>query len=511
VLPFENLAGDAENQSLCDGLEETVTSLATSAGASRDLLVVPATEIRRGQVRTIAQARTQFRADLVITGAVQKTADRMRLTLNLADTRAVRQLDSRLISVAKSDAASLQDKLAEETGRLLGSGRPRSPSTKSPGDTTANSLAYSLYLEGAGEVDKRNANAAIEPLKKALQADPEFSLARAKLAEAYLWQNNFTSDPKWLALADEEVSRAAKSGENRETLMAQAMIRKATGDYPAAIALFRRLLSAEPANIEAYQLLAQTLQAANRITEAGEVLQQAVHLRPGYWPIRNTLGLFYMSQKNYRTAEQEFLSAAALAPGVPVIQSNLGALYFMMSRWPEAAASFERSLAIAPTAIGHSNLGTIYFYLGRYEDAAKEAKAATVLQPANSINWGNLGDAEWQIDGHRPQALEAFGQAVHLAEQQLQLNASNTKIRRNYALSLAKLGRPREAVSQIEMASSQAPSDPDVQFYAARVYAVTGATDRALAALSACRTLGCPQQEIEREPDLAALAKRSSK
>jgi predicted Zn-dependent protease len=148
----------------------------------------------------------------------------------------------------------------------------------------------------------------------------------------------------------------------------------------------------------------------------------------------------------------------------------------------------------------------VYFYQGRYEDAAVHARKSTEIQPANPMNWGNLGDALWQIPARKEAAREAFEQAALLASQQLSINPSNVALRRTYALYLARLGRAREAAVQIGMAIAQAPNDGDVQFYAARVFMGIGETKRALAALDRCKALGYSRDEIAREPDLAAVS-----
>ena len=507
VLPFANLGPDAANQALSDGLQEIVTGLLSMAAGAHNLLVVPSSEVRRDHVQTIAEARKQFKADIAITGSVQETAERLRLTLALDDAVNLRQKDFRTIAVASSETAELQDRLAEALSSLFGYVSLAQPA-RAPGETTANSVAYSLFLQGTGAVQNRNADAAIGFLQKAVQADPAFAPARTKLAEAYLWKNTFTKDPKWLALADSEVSQAAESGKGYRTAMAQAMIRRATGDNESAIQLFRRLLEAEPGNMEAYQLLAQTLDSAGRTAEAEKTLQQAIRLRPGYWPLHNTLGNFYLRHQAYARAEQELKTAAALAPNA-VVYSNLGALYFKMGRWAEAASNFETSLATSPTGLAEANLGAVYFYQGRYEDAAIHARKSTEMQPANPTNWGNLGDALWQITGRKEAAREAFERAALLASQQLSINPSNVAVRQTYALYLARLGRAREAAAQIGMAISQAPDDADVQFYAARVYIAIGETNRAQAALDRCAALGYSREEIAREPDLAAISNSS--
>jgi len=160
---------------------------------------------------------------------------------------------------------------------------------------------------------------------------------------------------------------------------------------------------------------------------------------------------------------------------------------------------------VRPTAVGYANLGTVLFFEGNYGQAAKEMEAATRLQPANPVNWGNLGDALWQLAGQREQARAAFDRAAALASQQLAINPDNPRIRQNYALYLAKLGRSGEAVSEARRATAQAPKDGGAQLYAARVFTLTGDPDAALVALARCLTLGYSAEEIRQEPDFGPL------
>jgi predicted Zn-dependent protease len=78
-------------------------------------------------------------------------------------------------------------------------------------------------------------------------------------------------------------------------------------------------------------------------------------------------------------------------------------------------------------------------------------------------------------------------------------------VRKSYALYLAKLGRAKEARTEIESAIQQAPDDMNVRFYAARVYADIGDAERAEAAAKNCLALGYDAREVEREPDLRML------
>jgi serine/threonine-protein kinase len=503
VLPFENLGGDPASQRLCEGMQETVTSmLSRMEDARSSLVVVSSSEVRRSQTKTNADARKQFNADQVLTGSLQTNGGRLQLTINMADAQTRRQTDSRIFSVDPTELAELQRQLAGEIRGLVGSAPAPGALDSRAGETTRDSQAYRLFLQGQGALQNRNFDEAADLLKKAVESDPEYSLARAKLAEAYLRKNLSTREPKWLALADAEVAVALKNGPIPQALLAQAMIRKATGDHAKAIELFQQAIARDPGNIDAYNLLAQTFDDAGRSSEAESTYLNAIRLRPGYWPTYNSLATYFYGKHEYARAEQAYLTGLSLAPESPTLNYNLGALYFKMERWGDAAKSFEHSLSLQSTPLGHANLGTVLFYQGKYEESARHFHAAVDLQPGNPLNWGNLGEAQWQLPGLREGAKQAFEKAAVLVSEQLGLTPGNVKLRKSYAVYLAKLGRADEAKKQITMSLQGAPGDMDVHFGAARVYCLLAEQAHALDELASCLRLGYSFSEIRREPDL---------
>lgn len=179
VLPFENLSSDPSSQPLTVGLQETVTSMLSRTGSPGDpLLVVPSLEVRRNQVHTISDARRLFNATLALSGTVQKNSGGIEITLALTDARTVRLKDSSTISVP-SDAAGLQNALARSLAKLFPAHAPPSARQIQPGQTTTNSNAYALYVQGQGALNNRNYDQAVNLLQKAVDADPGFAAARA--------------------------------------------------------------------------------------------------------------------------------------------------------------------------------------------------------------------------------------------------------------------------------------------------------------------------------------------
>jgi serine/threonine-protein kinase len=508
VLPFENLTGDPHNQALCDGLQETITNLSASLQSKGSkLLVPPSSEVRRSGAKSIAEARKTFAADLVVLGSVRKNGDGLALTLTLADARSGAQKDSRSIRMPAAGEAQLQTKLKEELPSLLGVVHPGAELASGSGPVTSNSQAYRLFLEGQGALQSRNLEQAIDRLSQAVKIDPTYTLARAKLAEAYIRQANATNDPKYLAMADAEASEASRTGTTPELLIVEAMIRKATGDADAAVRILTGLLKQDPANVEARRSLASALASQGRIADAEETYQEAIRNQPGYWGTYNDLALVYMGAHEYPRAERTLLTALSVAPENALLRSNLGALYFMQGRWDEASDQFQKTLAIKPQPLAFANLGTIQFYLGKYTAAASSFDQAAKLQPGNVFNWVGPADSLWEISSKRGQALEAYRKAADLASDQLGLNPKDARLRGNYALCLARLGQAPEALKQLQQTIEEAEKSDSTHYKAARVYAMLHENDKALAALKRYLTLGGDSKTMQREPDFEELRK----
>ena len=508
VLPFENLGGEAANQALCDGLQETTASMLSQAEKlTSSVMVVPSSELRGNHVKTIADARKVFNADLALTGSVQKNADSLQLTLNLTDAKTLRQQDSRILIVKPDEMAGIPQRLAGEIDSLVGVGSTVRTQQNGPGETTRDSEAYKLYIQGDGALQSRKWDEAIADLQRAVARDPEFTVAAAKLAEACVRKYNASQEIQWLTQADSILNQAGRNGQTPQVMFAQAMIWQATGKTERAAPLLRQLLQTQPDNVEVLDMLAETLKAAGRNKEAEETYQTAISLRPGDWPAYNEMANFYYRDlRDYQKAEAAYLAGIKVAPGIPALHSNLGGLYFDLGRWDDAAREFRKSVELIPSyAFGHSNLGTVLFYEGKYAEAAHEDQEAANLEPAKHLWWGNLGDALWQVDGQRQNAHDAFQRAYKLASEQIVLKSTDVVLHKSIALYLAKLDRAKEARTEIEAAIRLAPKDMNVRFYAARVFAVIGDLQRAEAEAKVCLKLGNDPKEVEREPDLRLL------
>jgi serine/threonine protein kinase len=217
ILPFENRSEDKENAFLADGMQDDVL---TSLVQVKDLKVIGRSSVmsyRDGTNRNLREIGQQLNVAHVLEGSVQRIANRLLVYVNLTDTRDGRTLLAERYDRTIADSTGLQGELAADIAGAL-------RATLGPGEkgrlqarTTRNPDAYVLYLRGREyqmrpEVSQDNYLAAENFYKQAGALDPNFALARARLAEMQLWlYEKFDTRPARLAEARRSAEEAVRS------------------------------------------------------------------------------------------------------------------------------------------------------------------------------------------------------------------------------------------------------------------------------------------------------------
>ena len=510
VLPFTNVGNDPENQSFCDGLVEILSSkLSQLEQFQRTLRVVPSTDVLREGIVSVREARQTFGATLAITGSVQRTNNRIRLTINLVDPQTLLQLKSKTIDTEAGDISVLQDGVVLEVADLLGVRlSSQAKQILAVGGTTVPG-AYEYYMQGRGYLQRyeeaQNIDTAIVLFNRALEQDPKYALAQAGLGEAY-WRNYEQSkDTNWAEEARKSSAAAiALNDKLPQVYVTLGMIQTGTGRYEEAIQNFQKALALDPINSDAYRELAKTYQQMGRVKDAESTYLNAISVRPGYWAAHNELGGFYYRLARYTEAEKEFRTVVELTPDNPRGYSNLGVIAYSEKRYEEAAKMYEKSVAIKPTASAYSNLGAVYYSLGQYAEAARYYEEAIKMNGREPLWWHNLAGA-YQASGDSQKARAAFQQTAALTEQQLRINPRDPVTLIWLADAYSYLNQPQRARQLLRQALELSPGDVSNMFQAAAIYEQLGDRKQALQWIDKAIKGGFSRDLIEKEPTLARL------
>jgi TolB-like protein/lipoprotein NlpI len=353
VLPFDNLSRDPDNAYFAEGVQdEILTRLAKIA----DLKVISRTSTQRfkSAPSDLPAIAKQLGVMHILEGSVQKANDQVRVNVQLINALTDAHLwadtyDRKLVDIfsveseiAKTIADTLQAKLTGSEKQMIAA----APTT----DTTA----YELYHKGRSLWEKRsgdNIPKAIAYYEQAIARDPNYALAYAGLAKAYILLPFYTG-------AD----------------------RLDSGSKAKDAAL--KALQLDPNLAEAHVALGKIL-FFREIDLAGAMREykRAIELNPNdatahHWFGNDTLAAL----GRFEEAIAEGKRAIELDPLSTVINVDLGETFYYAHRYDEADRQMRKSLEIDPTSFyAHYNLGIVLQLKGDLSGAIAEYEKAKQL------------------------------------------------------------------------------------------------------------------------------------
>jgi len=511
VLQFENIGGDAANGAFCEGLAETLTSSLTELEHFHgSLMVVPASEVRKLNIHSTADARRAFNVNLVITGSVQRSEGFMRLHANLVDTKSETQIAARSIASPIDQLNGLQDQVVREVANLLELQlQPKAYVLLAAGQTS-NASAYDLYVQARGYLDRwdkpGNLDRALELLKTAVNRDPHYSLGYAALSQANWLKYSVTREPKWLEEAQDLGLHAIeldKQAPSPHVNLGKVYVY--TGKYPDAIREYQAALDLDPVSVEAYRGLADAYKLSRMPKEAERVYQKAIQLRSSDWLSYTMLGVFYYEQSRYPEAETAFQRVVELTPDNYQAWFNLGALHLKVGKYDQAGDDFRKSIALNAGQGGYLGLADVYFAQGRFHESAETNEKALALSPNSYVVAGNLAYAYRWTPELADKAPAMYRRAIENATRALITNQNDAYALSRRALYWANLGNQKQAMEDIQKARAIAPSEARYVFQLALIEEIGRHRNQALKALGEAMRAGYPMNDITRALELTDL------
>lgn len=227
----------------------------------------------------------------------------------------------------------------------------------------APNLSAAFVNLGAAYLQNRDYGAAIAPLKRALELNPDLAgahqmlgyalLARGYTAEAILhFEKAGAHDGLGIALL--ETGKLPEAIANLEAALAGRpndpdllyYLGRATGLLSKNT--FDTLLSAYPDSARAHQALAENYAALRRTQDAVKEYREAIRLRPGAPGIHLALGEVYAAASDWIKAEAEFQAEAKLQPGSAEAAYQLGSTLLRQGNVREARAELARADRLRP-------------------------------------------------------------------------------------------------------------------------------------------------------------------
>ena len=184
----------------------------------------------------------------------------------------------------------------------------------------------------------------------------------------------------------------ASPPESAQALLNRAFGLHRSGQVAEAGALYRSVLAAEPANVDALHLLGLAYKAAGKLPEALSAIRAAVALKPDFADAQYNLGNLLALLERPDEAAAAFRQALALDPKMALAAYNLGNLLRDQGAFDQAAEAFRAAIATRPGNVeAHHNLANVLKSLNRIDEAIAEYRNALTLKPDLAEAHYNLG------------------------------------------------------------------------------------------------------------------------
>jgi TolB-like protein len=360
ILPFTNRSSDEENQYLCDGLAE---ELIGGLSKIEDLHVAAQLSAfaLKNQNLDIETIGNRLRVRHVLSGSVQKSAQRVRVNVSLNDVQSGHTIWSERYDGTLDDVFELQENMARQivTALKVELGAQQH-ATRLINVGTLNPQAYDLFLlaqHAFGQLTQRSLALAADYFRKAAELDPAFGrahwmrlicyvvlmrdfgtpaddlLPRAKAAIAEMETTPFVAPAprvqvrRWLKevrnsereLAFEAIEKVKHPDPtwNQYQLWQLTQCLSAAGLVTGAIDYIKRYLSLAPQHVEntnAGMFHTSLLELAGRLDEAIEVQSEFVAANPDR-PLAFGMRIMLFSRTGqYARAERDLKELSRIFP-----------------------------------------------------------------------------------------------------------------------------------------------------------------------------------------------------
>jgi serine/threonine-protein kinase len=411
VLPFLNTSSGEGAEFVCDALTLEIIHRLTQVEELRVVAWTSAVHMR-GAHRDLREAGRALNVDLVLTGSVRTSAARVRVLAQLVDARSGVYLWSQSYDRGLDDLLAIEETISQAiVGALrmkLGVAQ-RSP--KRP-------EAYSAYLKGRYQMSRRTPEglqAAAEFFRESVSIEPEYALAHAGLADAYILLADYG-----LAAPGEIVERA------RAAATEALRIEPATGEAEAALGLICAIYDWDWERSEQHYI-------------------RAMEWNPSYAPAFHWYSIDYCALRSrFESAREALDTALALDPFSSIAREGRAYMELLQRRFLRATELYDDLISFDPLFYkAYTGKGRALMHMGDYERSIEMLERGRKLAGGDVPSiLGALGQAHG-LAGNADRGRECLSILAGMRERRFVLSSS-------FALLHAGLGERDQAIAWLE-------------------------------------------------------------
>jgi TolB-like protein/Tfp pilus assembly protein PilF len=352
VLPFANLSGNPENAYFAAGIQdEIITRLAKIARLK--VISCLSTQRFKSSPDDLPAIAKQLGVANVLQGSVQRTADEVRVNVQLVKAETDTHLWADTFDRKLTDVFEIESDIAKNIAEKLQAKLTGSEEHSIAVKPTADLEAHQLYLKGRYLWNRRtgdNLKKALGYFQQAAEKDPNYALAYTGIADSC------ALIPVYGAGTPQDY-------------------------YPRAKVAAQKAVELDDTLGEAHTSLANVFFRYLELAQSAKEFERSIELNPNYPTARQWYGrLTLLANGEFDRAMAEAKRAVELDPISPIGQTDVATVYMVARRYDEAIAQLRNTIETdADFYWAHRQLGLALELKGAPGDAIVEYQRASKL------------------------------------------------------------------------------------------------------------------------------------
>lgn len=368
VLPFANVSVNVDEKYLAEGMtRDVINDLARVSGVS--VIAYSSVETFDNRAIDMEEIRGELGAQYLVEGSIQRAGDHARVNVQFVDIASGNHLWTKRYDRNFNDFFGLQDEVVADIVTAVSIRLTASELAQIERLPTTNIQAYDYYLraEQSGYIGGwRNLMNTIALYQKAIALDPEFADAHAGLARAAVeaWRGDISeliSGAKARQMAFDSASRALEiDPANGQAYSVLAILQLVDGRHDPAITSARKAVELTPGRAAAHLDLGLVLAYAGESDKGVKAIETALKLNPKANPDTELYaGIVFFINREYERAEAALSRAKPdrnttdpVGTFLPAAQAFLGhqkdatkSISSMLSRYPSVSVEYYRAIS----------------------------------------------------------------------------------------------------------------------------------------------------------------------
>jgi len=503
VLPFENL-GSTEDEYFADGITDAITArLAAINGLS--VLSRQSAIQYKDRERSSKEIGEELGVDYILEGTVQRErptdpTSRVRIIPQLIRVSDDTHLWSDRYDAVLADIFQVQSDIAEQVAQALDITLLEPERRALASRPTENMEAYEYYLQGNNYYTRRgfiesDSRIAIRMFERAVELDPGFALAYARLCDihSHMYALRYDHSQERVAMAKQAVDKALQLDPDLpEAHYALGRYYSAIKDRERALEQYAIVLKSQPNHTAAINLTGYTQRDLGKLEQAMTNFKRVLELNP-----RNAHTLYHVGDtlaylRKYTEAERYYNRAISLAPDLSFAYYCKARLYLS---WEGSIERVRAVLKEASQNIKSAEAPYIVYWLvnidvydGNYQEALDRLSLKS--EDFDNLNYF-IPNAEryaliYRYMNKNELAKKYYESARSILESKIQEQPEDSRLHSALGIACAGLGRKDDAIREGKLGVELLPVTKEAMRglcrveELARIYVMVGEYDLAI-------------------------------